>query len=220
MRDVSPELLELEQQLSHPSGAKGLEIAEMMNATNIGMTRASILQLGLEAGQEVLELGHGNCGHLPLLLEQSPGLRYTGLEISEAMRAEARRMNADPTAEGRAAFVTYDGEKLPFPDESFDKMFAVNSLYFWPEPEALLREIHRVLRPGGLAAITFAHKNFMQQLPFIGKRFRLYDNAGFSALAEQTPFVQERIYEETEQVRAKNGDLVERTFSVGLLLKA
>lgn len=72
------QLDELERQLSHPFGEKAVEVADMMHATNIGMTQATLDQLQLESGHRILELGHGNCAHLPLVLGKAPGLHYTG----------------------------------------------------------------------------------------------------------------------------------------------
>jgi SAM-dependent methyltransferase len=220
MQLISPELLELEAQLSKPSGGKGIEIADMMNATNIGMTRATIMQLDIQTGNSLLELGHGNAGHLSFLLDQAPMLHYTGLEISQLMQAEAERMNAAFCSFGNARFVLYDGGHIPFEDGRFDRMFAVNCLYFWPLPAALLNEVHRVLRPDGLAAITYAHRSFMQKLPFVQSRFRLYDDAAFSEEVAKTDFNIVRLHQELEQVRSKAGDLVERPFTVAILRKA
>lgn len=44
---------------------------------------------------------------------------------------------------------------LPYPDRSFDKAWTVHSIYFWDDLGAALREIHRVLRPGGTLLIGF-----------------------------------------------------------------
>jgi len=48
-----------------------------------------------------------------------------------------------------------EGERLPFEDARFDAAFAVNVVYFWPDPLAMCREIARVLRPGGRLALGF-----------------------------------------------------------------
>jgi hypothetical protein len=58
------ELKILAQNLANPQGEKGIEIGEMMNATNIGMTLESIRTLSIEDDEQILEIGHGNAGHL------------------------------------------------------------------------------------------------------------------------------------------------------------
>ena len=65
------ELNELSQQLSCPSGENGLAIAERMDKTNISMTLATVQALHLTDGQFVLELGHGNAGHLEFVFQQA-----------------------------------------------------------------------------------------------------------------------------------------------------
>ena len=64
VRFTEEEILELENQLSCPSGLNGIEIGTRMNTSNFEMTKKSIDALDLEDRNSVLELGHGNCGHL------------------------------------------------------------------------------------------------------------------------------------------------------------
>src|SRR5690554_7668608 len=84
------ELKALAEQLRQPNGLKGIEIADMMNETNIKMTFHSIDHLGILDNDHILELGHGNCKHLPYVLKQKNKLTYYGLEISELMNNEAK----------------------------------------------------------------------------------------------------------------------------------
>jgi hypothetical protein len=62
------ELKILAQNLANPQGEKGIEIGEMMNATNISMTLESIRTLLIEDDEHILEIGHGNAGHLKNIL--------------------------------------------------------------------------------------------------------------------------------------------------------
>ena len=87
------QLTELASQLSHPKGEKGNEIAQMMHETNIGMTKNAISNLKLTPGDSVLELGHGNAGHLEFLFSQCGNIHYTGLEISTLMNQEGQQLN-------------------------------------------------------------------------------------------------------------------------------
>ena len=98
------ELKSIASQLRRPQGKKGIEMAEMMNGTNISMTFHSIDKLGVLDHNKILELGHGNCGHLAYLLNQRGGLAYYGLEVSELMHKEAQRINQAYIGTGQASF--------------------------------------------------------------------------------------------------------------------
>ena len=128
------ELLDIENQLSCPSGEKGVEMGEMMNETNIEMTRSSIRFLDIKDQHTILELGHGNCGHLDNILSCAEGIRYSGLEISETMQREAKEKNKYLLTNEHIEFRLYKGQQMPFPDHSFDRVMTVNTVYFWPKP--------------------------------------------------------------------------------------
>lgn len=206
-------------QLSCPEGEQGLETAGMMHKNNFGMTMASIDALDLENGDAVLELGPASCGHLGELLSRAENLSYRGLEISETMQREATEKQAAFVSSGQAEFLLYDGAKIPFEAEAFDKVMTVNTLYFWEKPDLLIREIYRVLKPGGAFALTFADKTFMQKLPFVKYRFRLYDREDVLALTKDLDWSVEFIGK-TEQVESNAGQFVERDFSVAVIRKA
>lgn len=208
------ELQEIESQLRCPNGQKGIETGEMMNETNIGMTLETIKILNIQDGNTVLELGHGNCGHLEKLLNQAENISYYGLEISETMYEEAKIKNSKLTENHKIVFRLYDGNIIPFPDNSFDRIMTVNTLYFWESPVKFLNEISRVLKPDGVFILTFAHKKFMETLPFVKQKFRLYDNEDIQKLTENVAITLTKITENSETVKSKTGILVERKYSM------
>lgn len=207
------ELKALAAQLRQPHGEHGLGVADMMNQSNSGMTKHSIQRLDLVANDCVLELGHGNGAHVSFLMEQHQSLVYHGLEISELMHEEAKKRNTKFSDHHQAFFHRYDGETLPFSDQSFDKIFTVNTIYFWNNPQDLLMELYRVLRPEGRLNITFAEKSFMEQLPFTTFGFTLYDMAAMRALIAKTSFTIVGSEMQTETVTSKTGESVERDFT-------
>ena len=209
------ELREIERQLSCPTGENGIYVANNMNESNISMTLASIDAMQLEAGDHLLEIGHGNCGHLTFVHEQAENLQYTGLEISETMQIEAKRINAHYPAE----FLLYDGLKLPFKANSFDKIFTVNTVYFWENAVAFIQEIERVLKKNGTFVLTFALKQFMRELPFVDSKFALFDEEDIRPLIAHTKL---RIKDTTkvfDTVISKALDEVKREFLVVTLKK-
>jgi ubiquinone/menaquinone biosynthesis C-methylase UbiE len=213
------ELQAIAAQLKHPTGEKGIEMANMMNETNINMTRHSVQNLNIKAGNSILELGHGNAGHVEFIFEQAENLKYYGLEMSELMFQEARQINRNFVSQKQAFFSLYDGNAVPFHDDFFDKIFTVNTIYFWQEPEKLLLEIYRVLKPNGLFCITFAEESFMKQFPFTIFEFELYSTEKVEQLVQKTLF---KILDKetlTEKVKTRTGELVDRDFTTIVLEK-
>ena len=213
------ELEQLAAQLRQPTGAAGIDVANMMNENNIGMTHHSINRLGLRGGHRVLELGHGNGGHIGYLLNQADQLQYTGLEMSELMREEARKINQQWVENRQAAFFLYDGNKTSFSDNNFDKVYTVNTIYFWKQPLELLSEVHRITANGGWFNITFAQKAFMQTLPFVQFGFELYDTKKVEELIAETAWKIANTASETETITTKTGELVDREFTTVTLIK-
>ncbi|MFH7016692.1 class I SAM-dependent methyltransferase [Flavobacterium sp. FlaQc-47] len=213
------ELQAIASQLKHPTGQKGTEMGHMMNETNINMTLHSIQNLNIISGNTILELGHGNAGHVEYIFQQAENIKYYGLEMSELMFQEARQINRNYVSQKQAFFSLYDGDIIPFQDAYFDKVFTVNTIYFWQEPEKLLWEIYRVLQPKGILCITFAEESFMKQLPFTQFEFELYTTQKAEKLMEKTSFT--IIHKETltEKVKTKTGELVDRAFTTLVLEK-
>lgn len=165
------ELMELENQLSCPKGEFGIEVGNLMNEKNILMTLNSIDFLEIKNNNYILEIGHGNCGHLDKLLNIANDIKYYGLEISETMRDEAQKKNLSYNAE----FKLYNGFDIPFNDDFFDRILAVNTIYFWQNPLQLFKEIERTLKQGGNCVITFAQKDYIKKLPYTKTKFQFYD---------------------------------------------
>jgi len=213
------ELQAIASQLKHPTGEKGIEMANMMNETNINMTRHSFQNLHIESGNTILELGHGNAGHVEFIFEQAENIKYYGLEMSELMFQEARRINRNFVSQKQAFFSIYDGNTIPFEDAFFHKIFTVNTIYFWQEPEKLLSEIYRVLKEKGIFSLTFAEESFMKQLPFTQYEFELYSTEKLVRLLEKTSFKIINKETLTEKVKSKTGELVDRAFTTLVLEK-
>jgi len=202
----------LAKNLANPEGEKGLEIADMMHATNISMTLESIKSLTLQDGDSVLEIGQGNAGHLEFVLESAKNLQYIGLDISKTMKMAAAKKNQ--AFENQAQFLVYNGQDIPFEDHKFEKIFTVNTLYFWEKPLDFLNEIFRVLKHKGSFVLTFGQKEFMQNLAFTEFGFNLYDNQTLIDLIEESQFSNYVLTENEELIKSKTGQLVTRKYTI------
>src|SRR5215831_7393756 len=107
------------------------------------------------AGQRLLEVG---CGMGTDLLQFARGgAHVTGVDLTPRS-IEISRKHFEVYGE-RGDFGITDGESLPFADESFDVVYSNGVLHHTPDTERAVREIHRVLRSGGLARVMLYHRN-------------------------------------------------------------
>lgn len=204
------ELKEVASQLSQPSGERGKKTGERMALSNENMINRTIESLELAANENVLEIGQGNGSHLPFLMEQAPGLNYTGIDISETMIAEAGRINAALVHSGSVSFALSNGVEIDFPENTFEKIFTVNTLYFWKDPQAYAAEIYNVLKPGGHFSVAFAAKDFMEQLPFTKWAFQLYNAEMVQTLLSAAGFRIVQTIEEKDITQSNLGAPVQR----------
>ncbi len=98
-------------------------------------------------GQAVLEVGCGAA--VDLVRFARGGATVTGVDLSESAIELARANFAQQGLAGR--FEVADGEHLPFPDNSFDCVYAHGVVQYTADPQRLVDECRRVLKPGGLA---------------------------------------------------------------------
>ncbi|MGH2785520.1 MAG: class I SAM-dependent methyltransferase [Actinomycetota bacterium] len=141
-------------QLAHPRGVLAPATAFMLNIVNRPINRWATGSLELTGSEDVLDVGFGGGIGLELVSRRLTSGRLFGVDISEEMADRAARRFADDPRGGSALVLVGDVSKLPFADASFDRAYSVNAVFFWPDPVAGIAEIHRVMRPGGLAVIA------------------------------------------------------------------
>ncbi len=117
--------------------------------------RAAIQALKLPSGSQGLDAGCGIGSHTLLLAEAvAPGGHVTGLDLRPDFLARARETAAKSPLSERVSFQEGNVSSLPFDDDALDWVWSVDCVGFVPaEPVALLRELARVVRPGGIVAI-------------------------------------------------------------------
>ncbi len=106
------------------------------------------LSLGVAEGH-ALDIGTGP-GVIPIMLAAGvPGLRLTGVDLSQPMLQKAREAAEEAGVADRLDFRVGDAKSLPFSEQSFDLVLCNSLLHHLPDALALLNEISRLVRPGG-----------------------------------------------------------------------
>lgn len=158
-----------------------------------------------EPGERVLDLATGVGAMAGQLLERFPGIQLFGVDLRASQLASAKRNHP------QVHYVQADGAALPFPDDTFDRVHCSWLLEHVSQPVPILREVRRVLRPGGTCQFvevdnaTFGTTptlplvmELMDRLneaqraaggdPFIGRKLEaLFREAGFTTLRTDAP---------------------------------
>lgn len=117
----------------------------------------ALRQMPVEAGDTVVDLGTGSGYALRALAETTGMARGYGVDRSPAMLANARSYATDD----QLGFCRADFQALPFATGSVDRVFTMEAFYYAGDLDAALREVARVLRPGGTfhCAVNFYAEN-------------------------------------------------------------
>jgi arsenite methyltransferase len=156
-------------QLARPHGALGQLVASLLNRGNRNINSHVVGALDLLPGERVLELGFGGGVGLGLALAHEPAIELSGVDPSREMLARCQRRFGN-----RARLVLGTVEALPFAAGAFDKVFGVNVSYFWPDLEAALGEIRRVLSPGGLFVLGIRPPETLRRFSFDAAGHRVW----------------------------------------------
>ena len=148
------------------------------------MNALVLCELDIGPEDDVLEVGFGGGDLLARILEATRG-KVTGVDLSEAMVARAARRFRGVE---RLRLLAGSVEGLWLDRASVDKAASVNNLYFWPDPEAGMRELARVVRPGGRLAICFEPAEELRKWPGHRHGFRLYEEPEVRSLIEDAGF--------------------------------
>lgn len=139
---------------SKPRGEAGRQMLERMNRSHYDMTGWALEKLDVRPGDSVIDIGCGGGMTVRRLCAMVGNGRVTGIDYSDVSVASSTQLNAAEIAAGRAEILAASVEALPFADGTFDKAITVESFYFWPDQQENLREVLRVLKPGGTLAIV------------------------------------------------------------------
>ncbi len=107
-----------------------------------------------------LDLGCGP-GQLTVEVAKASGLEVTGLDIEPEAIDFAVQYGKECGLDSRMHWVAADVHALPFPDNSFDVVMSRGSIFFWRDQAMALREIMRVLKPGGWAFLGGGSGRFL-----------------------------------------------------------
>lgn len=162
-------------QLRKPSGEYAQEVGENMDRVNESLYDLTLDVMDPQENDRILEVGFGTGKFFDKLFLNESRLQVKGIDYSEEMVETAKNNNRNSIASGKLDVRLGRSDNIPFPDESFDKIFCNMVVYFWEAPQKHLKEIYRVLKPDGLFYTGIRSKQSMTAFPFVKYGFKLYE---------------------------------------------
>lgn len=165
----------------------------LLNAMNLWNTPLSLWGLSLVSiaeDAEILDIGCGGGINLERLQKKAPKGHVSGIDSSFRAVDYAYRLNEKAIQEGRCSVCEGSADVLPFPNQHFDFILAEETFYFWKDPAACLKEILRVLKPGGRFLILHSkggsplHRIYEKLIPGM----KVYSKNDLKELLEEAGF--------------------------------
>lgn len=136
-------------QMRKPWRAVGHPFLRAMNVSHSALTDWGLSHVRIDKRSAILDVGCGGGRTVAKLAALAAEGSVDGIDYSAASVAVSRQTNANLIAAGRVRIAQASVSQLPFPDATFDLVTAVETQYYWPDLPRDMREILRVLKPGG-----------------------------------------------------------------------
>ena len=181
-----------ESRFAAPSGIVGRLAGHVMARLTAEANHLMVDLLDVQAEDLFLDSGCGSGVAVAAAAARAQRGHVAGVDISATMVRQARRRNRTGIRAGRVAIVQADTQYLPVADGRRTKVGSLNSIQFWTSPEQGFRELHRVLTPGGRAALVVMARTTDPPLsgqgpgdsrpPWLDETALVMTNAGFADL--------------------------------------
>lgn len=195
---------ELSRQLMKPDGEVGLEVAKALNETNQSLYDLAWGMLDIKPKENILEIGFGNGKHFQRYFDTEPEVAVTGVDFSTDMCGEAERYNTGLIQDKKLSLYCSETLSMPLPDQSFNWIIGLNIIYFLNPPARHLRELYRVLKPGGHLLIGYRPRHSVEHLAFTKVNFTLYEPDELSQLLEMFGF--DKVRDESMKININGPD--------------
>ncbi|MDP4144075.1 MAG: class I SAM-dependent methyltransferase [Bacillota bacterium] len=160
-------------QFGMPTGFGGTISTFIMNRMNQIQYKSVMNNLNCSQGDKILDIGFGNGYLIKQLASKNPGDFY-GIEISEDMLETASKRNRKLIEQGKVHLTKGNVMDIPSEDSYFNKIYTVNTVYFWDNLDKGLSEIKRVLTPDGVFINVIYSRQWLDNIKYTQYGFSKY----------------------------------------------
>lgn len=143
----------IRDQFKNPKGCDGISVLEIMNNHHIPLWDWCTTLLPYNISGSILDIGCGGGGFLNRIIKRYPNAMFYGLDISQESLHMTEQTNLETIHKDRLKLYLASVDNMPFSDNKFDLVTAIETYFFWPDLAACLHEIFRVISYNGVIAI-------------------------------------------------------------------
>lgn len=136
-------------QCRKPQGEVGKVVADEMNESHFKLTTWGLEKIKIEKGNIILDIGCGGGRTVNRLAHLASAGKVYGMDYSQDCVNWSTDYNKEFIAKEKVEIIKGSVEKIPFEDDKFDNIFAVETIYFWPNLAESFKEVRRVLKDTG-----------------------------------------------------------------------
>lgn len=138
-----------------PQGFWGKLMIRSMNKWHSELTDWALVHVKINRDDNVLDVGCGGGKTVSKLCEKVGNGKVFGVDYSELCVEKSKKLNKNNIMCGKATILQASVSALPFEENKFDIVTAVETYYFWQDKLNDLKEIYRVLKPCGKLLLVF-----------------------------------------------------------------
>jgi len=189
----------LAAQLRKPTGEHGNEVAEFMNKGNRGINMHALAVLDPSDNDRILEIGMGNGHFTGRVVKGNANIKYRGLDYSADMVNLSKELQNHLVSNHDVDYLCGDASSLPFKAGEFNKIFSVNTMYFWDDLQTMMQELYRVLEEGGCAVLAVRPADLLRKMPITKYDFIIREDEEIRAEIHKAGFQKVRAVEVVEE---------------------
>jgi len=169
----------------NPNGIGGKIATIIMNVINKNQYNTVLKNINIKDTDVVLDIGFGNGYLIKKLFKENINAKIYGLEISMDMLNKVTARNKQKINNGTLKLLLENISKTSFEDNLFDKIYTVNTIYFWNELDKCFSEIRRTLKPNGIFINAFYSKEHLDKIIFSKYGFNKYTIGEIKTITEK-----------------------------------
>jgi ubiquinone/menaquinone biosynthesis C-methylase UbiE len=163
------------KQARKPTGFVGRFIASrIFEKGNAELNALMFKTLSINENDHILEIGFGTGKLIKEIADNMDNGFIEGVDFSDTMVEIAKKKNIMHSKTGKVKIHLGDFNDIHFDKNCFDKIFTVNTIYFWKNPEKTISKIYKLLKSGGKLFIGLHEKSEMEKMPLDRNIFKYY----------------------------------------------